>query len=90
MIRNTRRRTRGVVPTTAILSVLQPLALTKRDRALGVEVRRGEELLGTLELGQGSLLWKPAAARTTYTMRWRRFGTVMKQCGRPIKSQDRA
>lgn len=53
-------------------------------RGLGKEdvvfrVHRDDELLGTLKVSKGAIVWWPGKAKLGYKMRWERFDQVMRQ-----------
>jgi hypothetical protein len=54
------------------------LTKLKSGNAIRIEVRRGEELLGTLSMGRGSVEWWPRGNRTNILRkRWRAFAELL-------------
>jgi hypothetical protein len=54
------------------------LTKLKSENALQIEVRRGEELLGTLSMGRGSVEWWPKGNKThRFRKRWIAFAAML-------------
>lgn len=54
------------------------LSKLKSGNALKIEVRRGEELLGTLRMGKGSVEWWPSGNKTkSLRKRWPEFAEIL-------------
>ncbi|HWP83828.1 MAG TPA: hypothetical protein VNN17_01440 [Terriglobia bacterium] len=69
-----RKRTSVVaqIPSTVELTKL------KSKNALQIEIRRGEELLGTLSMGRGSVEWWPRGNKVNFLRkRWRAFADML-------------
>ena len=70
-----RKKTTSVtahIPSTVELTKL------KSGNALRIEVRRGEELLGTLSMGRGSVEWWPRGNKVNILRkRWRAFADML-------------
>ncbi len=47
--------------------------LAKRESAVTFEVRSGDEKLGTLKVGRGSIAWTPAKGQIPYEFTWPAF-----------------
>jgi hypothetical protein len=56
------------------------IELTKRNsaNAMTVEVRRGDELLGTLYMGRGSVEWWPGGNKVNaLKKKWEEFASIL-------------
>jgi hypothetical protein len=70
------RRTKKKTQTTVTVTQASTVELTKRNssNSLEIQVRRGEELLGTLKMGRGSVEWWPKGNfSNSVKMNWERF-----------------
>jgi hypothetical protein len=66
--------------TTVTVFQASSVELTKRasSNSLRIEVRSGEEFLGTLFMGRGSVQWWPNGNKTNdFRMSWRRFAKLL-------------
>jgi hypothetical protein len=66
--------------TTVIVNQVSNVELTKRgsQNSLTVEVRSGDDLLGTLFLGSGSVQWWPKGNKANkFEESWRRFAALL-------------
>jgi hypothetical protein len=66
--------------TTVIVYQASSVELTKRasSNSLSVEVRSGDELLGTLVMGRGSVQWWPNGNKTNdFKKSWREFAKLL-------------
>ena len=66
--------------TTVIVNQVSSVELTKRTtkNSLSLEVRSGEELLGTLILGRGSVQWWPKGSKTIgFNKNWKGFVALL-------------
>lgn len=71
------RRKRMTTVTAHIPSIVDLTKLKSRN-ALRVEIRRGEELLGTLSMGKGSVEWWPRGNKVNILRkRWRAFADML-------------
>jgi hypothetical protein len=53
--------------------------LAKAGSALTIEVRERTELLGTIEIGQGSFRWKTARRKSGKVIRWGKLAERLDQ-----------
>ncbi len=68
--------------TKVIVKFPGSMELTKRksDNLLALEVRRGDELLGTLLMGRGSVEWWPKGNRKhSVKKNWRDFADMLEE-----------
>ena len=75
MPRKRRKRT-----TTVIVSQASDVELTRRNsrNSLSIEVRSGNELLGTLALGRGSVEWWPNGnSKNALKKSWTQFAKLL-------------
>jgi hypothetical protein len=66
--------------TTVVAQIPSSVELTKlkSKNALRIEIRRGEELLGTLSMGKGSVEWWPRGNKVNILRkRWRAFADML-------------
>ena len=71
------RRKRKTTVTAQIPSTVE-LTKLKSKNALQIEIRRGEELLGTLSMGKGSVEWWPRGNKVNILRkRWRAFADML-------------
>ena len=63
---------------TAFMPASTELTKLKSGNALQIEVRHGDELLGTLSMGRGSVEWWPRGNRiNSFRKRWRAFAKML-------------
>ena len=74
------RRKKRVTKVTAFLPYSVDLTKLTSSNTLNVEVRSGDELLGTLLLGRGTVQWWPGGNKK-YSLRksWRAFAEMLSQ-----------
>ena len=73
------RKPKATTVTAQIPSTVE-LTKLKSGNALRIEVRRGEELLGTLSMGRGSVEWWPRGNKVNILRkRWRAFADMLDQ-----------
>jgi hypothetical protein len=71
------RRKRITTVTAQIPSTVE-LTKLKSKNALQIEIRRGDELLGTLSMGRGSVEWWPRGNKVNILRkRWRVFAEML-------------
>ena len=71
------RRKRKTTVTAHIPSTVE-LTKLKSKNALQIEIRRGQELLGTLSMGKGSVEWWPRGNSVNILRkRWRAFADML-------------
>jgi hypothetical protein len=71
------RRKRKTTVTAHIPSTVE-LTKLKSKNALQIEIRRGDELLGTLSMGKGSVEWWPRGNKVNILRkRWRAFADML-------------
>lgn len=71
------RRRRKTTVTAQIPSTVELTKLKSRN-ALEIEIRSGDELLGTLSMGKGSVEWWPRGNKTNILRkRWRDFADML-------------
>jgi len=71
------RRKRKTTVTAHIPSTVE-LTKLKSKNALQIEIRRGDELLGTLSMGRGSVEWWPRGNKVNILRkRWRVFAEML-------------
>ena len=71
------RKPKATTVTAQIPSTVE-LTKLKSGNALRIEVRRGEELLGTLSMGRGSVEWWPRGNKINILRkRWRAFADML-------------
>ena len=71
------RRPRRTTVTAQIPSTVE-LTKLKSKNALQIEIRRGDELLGTLSMGKGSVEWWPRGNKVNILRkRWRTFADML-------------
>jgi hypothetical protein len=65
---------------TAYLPVSMDLTKLKSGNSLDIQVRRGEELLGTLSMGRGSVEWWPRGNKA-HSLRksWPDFADILEK-----------
>jgi hypothetical protein len=60
--------------------VSMDLAKLKAGNSLTIEVQRGDDLLGTLSMGRGSVQWWPRGnRRNRFRKSWRRFAAILEE-----------
>lgn len=57
------------------VAIGSPLEITKAD--IRFEVRRDDELVGTLFISRGAVAWKPRNGKHNYKFNWTRFDEFM-------------
>lgn len=73
-----RRRTVKVTKVTALLPHSIDLTKLTSSNTLDIQVRSGEELLGTLKMGRGSVQWWPSGNKThALRKNWRQFAEIL-------------
>jgi polynucleotide 5'-kinase involved in rRNA processing len=72
----------GAERFTATLEVLEEIDLKKATAAIRVTVFDEGEKFGELEIGRGSLMWRPRSGHSHRQMRWSRFDEIMEEFGR--------
>ena len=71
-------RRRKKTKVTASLPESIDLTKLKSGNSLNIEIRRGEELLGTLSMGRGSVEWWPGGNKTKRLLkRWSEFAKIL-------------
>ncbi len=71
------RRKKRTTVTAQIPSTVE-LTKLKSKNALQIEIRRGEDLLGTLSMGKGSVEWWPRGNKINILRkRWRAFADML-------------
>ena len=71
------RRKRKTTVTAQIPSTVE-LTKLKSKNALQIEIRRGNDLLGTLSMGKGSVEWWPRGNKVNILRkRWRGFADML-------------
>ena len=75
-----KKRSINVTKVTAFLPYSMDLTKLKSGNTLDVQVRIGDELLGTLLLGRGSVQWWPGGNKTNSLRKsWRAFSEMLDQ-----------
>ena len=65
---------------TATLPGEVDLSKLKSGNSLEIKIRRGEDLLGTLRMGKGSVEWWPKGNRkNSLHKRWRAFAAMLEE-----------
>ena len=65
---------------TATLPGEVDLSKLKSGNSLEIKIRRGEDLLGTLRMGKGSVEWWPKGNKTnSLHKRWRAFAAMLEK-----------
>jgi hypothetical protein len=75
-----RRMARKRTSTNVTVNQVSRVELTKRgsQNSLEIEVRRGDELLGTLFLGSGSVQWWPRGNKANkFEKSWKGFAALL-------------
>jgi hypothetical protein len=81
-----KRRQKKATTVTAILPSSMELSRLGTKDSLNIEVRRGDELLGTLAMGKGSVAWWPKGNSVhCFRKRWRPFANML---DRYMKEKD--
>ena len=62
------------------------VTFTVPDRPLGkndvtFSVRQSGDVLGTLKVSKGALVWRPAKGKHSYKLTWTQFGAAAKEKG---------
>jgi hypothetical protein len=71
---------RKLKPRYTVNMAVQAWNLAKAGSALTVEVRDRDELLGTIEIGQGSFRWKPAHGKLGFKrIAWERLAMALNE-----------
>ncbi len=73
---------RRIKQTKVIVNFPGSMELTKRksENSLALEVRRGDELLGTLLMGRGSVEWWPKGNKVNSVKKsWRKFADILEE-----------
>ena len=71
-------RRRKTTTVTAQIPSTVDLTKLKSKNALQIEIRRGEDLLGTLSMGRGSVEWWPRGNKINILRkRWRAFADML-------------
>jgi len=71
-------RKRKTTTVTAQIPSTVDLTKLKSKNALQIEIRRGDELLGTLSMGRGSVEWWPRGNKINILRkRWRAFADML-------------
>jgi hypothetical protein len=74
----TKRQAAVVTKVTAYLPTSVELSKRTSGNAMTVEVRSGDELLGTLYMGRGSVEWWPGGNKVKALRKdWREFATIL-------------
>lgn len=66
--------------TTVVVNQVSTVELTKRNtsNSLSLEVRSGDDLLGKLILGRGSVQWWPKGSKTNgFSKNWKGFVALL-------------
>jgi hypothetical protein len=72
------KRRKKSTRVVAFMPATVELTKLKSGNALQIEVRRGDELLGTLSMGRGSVEWWPKGNKiNSFRKRWRAFAEVL-------------
>lgn len=75
-----RKRKVHATKVTALLPYSVDLTKLRSNNTLDVQVRSGEELLGTLKMGRGSVQWWPSGNKThALRKNWRDFAEMLTQ-----------
>ena len=73
-----RKRKVHVTKVTALLPYSVDLTKLTSSNTLDIQVRTGEELLGTLKMGRGSVQWWPSGNKThALRKNWRQFAEML-------------
>ncbi len=73
-----RKRRVQVTKVTALLPYSVELTKLKSNNTLDIEVRSGDELLGRLLMGRGSVQWWPSGNKThALKKNWRQFAEML-------------
>ncbi len=71
-------RRKQTTTVTAYMPSFTELTKLKSGNALRIEVRRGDDLLGTLSMGRGSVEWWPKGNKThRLRKRWPDFADML-------------
>ena len=73
---------RRIKQTKVIVNFPGSMELTKRksENSLALEVRRGDELLGTLLMGRGSVEWWPKGNKVNSVKKsWHKFADILEE-----------
>ena len=63
---------------TALLPASIDLTKLRSSNTLDIQVRSGDELLGTLKMGRGSVQWWPSGNKThALRKNWRQFAEML-------------
>jgi hypothetical protein len=74
-----KRRTKLTKVTAALPDAID-LTKLKSGNTLEIKIWRGEELLGTLSMGRGSVEWWPKGNKTnSFRKRWRAFAAILEE-----------
>jgi hypothetical protein len=62
------------------------VTFTVPDRPLGKNdvtftVRESGEILGTLKVSKGALVWRPKSGKQSYKLRWNQFDSLAQKAG---------
>jgi len=67
-----------VTKVTALLPYSVDLTKLRSNNTLDIQVRSGEELLGTLKMGRGSVQWWPTGNKVhALRKNWRQFAEML-------------
>ena len=73
-----RKRKVQVTKVTALLPYSVDLTKLSSSNTLDIKVRSGDELLGTLKMGRGSVQWWPSDNKThALRKNWRQFAEML-------------
>jgi hypothetical protein len=73
-----RKRKHKATQVTALLPYSVELTKLTSNNTLDVQVRSGDELLGTLKMGRGSVQWWPSGNKTHALRKsWRGFAEIL-------------
>lgn len=74
------RRKSKQTTVTATLPGEVDLSKLKSGNSLEIKIRRGDDLLGTLRMGKGSVEWWPKGNKTnSLRQRWRAFAAMLEK-----------
>lgn len=59
------------------VAIAQKLSLAKEGYSITFTVRSRGEIVGTLNVGRGSLSWRGLNGKKRRTLRWRQFAALM-------------
>jgi hypothetical protein len=73
-----RRHKVKTTKVTALLPYSVDLTKLRSNNTLDIQVRSGEELLGTLKMGRGSVQWWPSGNKIhALRKNWRQFAEIL-------------